>query len=262
MEPKHMVDLTQYVLHRPEVLADLQRGDRKINELMRGSAINLPPAFSPGRGGGEAHYVYRLIEGWACRFRLLDDGRKQLLMVFLPGDLLGISSMFVTASPDTLRTLSNVRAERIDSRVLHRSFKQDSDIAARCLWQIMEEERRLRCWVVGLGQGNAEERLALLLVEFRSRLARAGKIPSDCLSFKMPLTQVELADLLGITPVHVNRVLKSLRERGVVHTRGGEVQILDWEALFQCARSLMATYEHTNAERVRQLVQGEVGAPA
>jgi CRP/FNR family transcriptional regulator len=94
--------------------------------------------------------------------RLLADGRNQFILIFLPGDLFAIKSMFITRHPDAVMAISNVVAERMHFKTLHDVYVKDSDVASRCIWQVMEEERRLHRWVVGLGRGSAEERLALL----------------------------------------------------------------------------------------------------
>jgi CRP-like cAMP-binding protein len=187
-----------------------------------------------------------LVEGWACRSRALPDGRKQFILIFLPGDLFAVKSMFVTRHPDEVATLSKCVVERIDYRRLYDAYVQDSDIATRCIWQVMEEERRLHSWVTGLGRGSAEERLALLLVDFRGRLILSQTIPPDSLSYRMPLTQEQMADHLGITPVHVNRVLRAFREAGLVTVRDGEVRIEDLDKLTQRASALLDVHEQTS----------------
>jgi len=150
--------------------------------------------------------------------------------VFLPGDLFAVKSMFVMRHTDDVLILSDAQVERIHQRELHKALREDHDIADRCMWQVVEEERRLHSWVVGLGLGSSEERMALLLMDFHGRLARSGSIPVDSLRFQMPLTQVQLADHLGITAIHVNRVLKTFRESGIVTVRAGRVIITTWKS--------------------------------
>ena len=134
-----------------------------------------------------------VFPGWAARMRLLPDGRNQILLVFLPGDLFAVKRMFLTHQPDAIVAVSAVRTERIDHRKLHDACVADSDISMRCSWQIVEEERRLHSWVAGLGQGSAEERLALLLLDFRGRLILSGTIAARSLTYPMSLTQLQLA---------------------------------------------------------------------
>src|SRR3984893_2888170 len=124
------------------------------------------------------------------------DGRNQFILIFLPGDLFAVKSMFVKRHPDSVQAISGIVAERAHYKTFYEAYVKDSDIATRCIWQVMEEERRLHSWVTGLGQGSAEERLALLLVDFRGRLVLSGTIPKDSLTYPMPLTQSQLADHL------------------------------------------------------------------
>ena len=102
----------------------------------------------------------------------------------------------------------------------------------------------------GLGQGSAEERLALLLIDFRGRLMLSGAIAKNALTYQMPLTQAQLADHLGITAVHVNRILRSLRESGIVSVRDGEVVIQHHEELARRAYPLLDAYERQTPEYV------------
>ena len=115
----------------------------------------------------------------------------------MPGDLFGVKSLFVSRHPDSVLAISNAVLERVHYKILHEAYTQDSDVATRCTWQVMEEERRLHSWVVGLGRGSAEERLALLLMDLRGRLITAGESPPDALVYDMPLTQGELAGRRG-----------------------------------------------------------------
>jgi CRP/FNR family transcriptional regulator, anaerobic regulatory protein len=240
------VGAAKFALHRPEFLGALMRGEQKIASITQGSTFNLRAGATLIQGGTEHPYIYRLLSGWACRTRLLADGRNQFILIFLPGDLFAVKSLFVSRHPDSVRTISDSVLERVHYKVLHEAYAGDSDIATRCTWQVMEEERRLHSWVVGLGRGSTEERLALLLMDFRGRLITAGESASDTLVYDMPLTQEELADHLGITPVHVNRVLKEFRDSGVVTVRDGHVTITNLPVLAQRAAPLLDVYERND----------------
>jgi CRP/FNR family transcriptional regulator len=256
-----MMNSSKFALHRPEFLDALVRGEDKIASVMRGSAFKLSAGATLIEGGTEHTFVYRLVSGWVCRTRLLADGRNQFILIFLPGDLFGVKSMFVKRHPDSVQAISNVVAERVHYRTLYDAYVRDSDISTRCTWQVMEEERRLHSWVVGLGQGSAEERLALLLMDFRGRLISAGAIHVSSLVYEMPLTQGQLADHLGITAVHVNRVLKEFRDSGVVTVRDGQVSISDLDSLAQRAAPLLDVYERTDVAYVGRPPSGPSGDP-
>jgi CRP/FNR family transcriptional regulator, anaerobic regulatory protein len=238
-----MSNSARFALHRPEFVRPLERGEAKISALLKGSAFVLEAGRTLIEADTEHQFVYRLLDGWAARTRGLEDGRSQCILVFLPGDLFAVKGMFVTRHTDTVQALSKIVAERIDRRDLYQAYARDSDVAARCTWQILEEESRLHSWIVGLGQGTAEERLAMLLLEFQGRLVVSDTSAGALQSYLMPLTQGQLADHLGITAVHVNRVLKSFREGGMVTVRAGRVSITDPAALARRAAPLLNGYE-------------------
>ena len=225
-------------LHRPELTASLALGDVAFDAL-----ISDPPrVFRAGTaivGQGERHdYVYRLRTGWVARVRALTDGRAQYLLVFLPGDIFGVKSMFVLHQPDAVVALSDVTVERVEQHRLKAAFDADEDLATRCTWQIVEEERRLHNWVVSLGQGSAEERIAYVIQEFSLRLAGSDPGGEGMREFAMPLTQEQLGNVLGLTPVHVNRVLRRLRQDEIVSVRNRMVRIINPEALERISRPL------------------------
>lgn len=251
-----MTDSARFALHRPEFLDALVRGEEKIASLMKGAEFRLAAGRTLIEAETEHAFVYRLRQGWAGRTRLLPDGRSQFILVFLPGDLFAVKSMFVTCHPDAIVAMSDIVAERIDYRVLHELYVKDGDVASRCIWQVMEEERRLHSWVTSLGQGSAEERLAMLLIDFRGRLIFSGAIPAGAPSFHMPLTQSQLADHLGITAVHVNRVLKGFRQAGIVTVKDGQVLINDLEGLVRLASALLDPHERTTAAYVGAVSAG------
>jgi CRP/FNR family transcriptional regulator len=241
-----MSDSARFALHRPEFLGALVRGEDKIAALAKESTITIPARATLVEANTDHQFVYRLLKGWAGRTRSLPDGRNQFILIYLPGDLFAVKSMFLTRHTDAVVAITELYAERIDYRKLHNAYVADSDIAMRCIWQVVEEERRLHSWVVGLGQGSAEERVALLLTDFRGRLILSKTIASGSLSYNMPLTQVQLADHLGITAVHVSRVLKDFRGRGMVTVRDGRVKIANLAMLAQCASPLLDAYERVN----------------
>jgi CRP/FNR family transcriptional regulator len=236
----------RYALHRPELLPALQRGEQKILAMTSGDRRTLPAGRMLVDADGEHPFVYRLISGWTGRVRTLPDGRSQYILTFLPGDLFAVKSMFVNRHPDSIETLSDTVVEQIDHRTLREAFETDHDVAMRITWQVVEEERRLHSWVVGLGRGSAEERLALLITELHGRLVVAGTIPSDAMEFDLPMTQSQLGDHLGLSSVHINRVLKSIRDSGIATLRGGRMVIHDLEALGRLADPLRDFYERTN----------------
>lgn len=116
----------------------------------------------------------------------------------------------------------------------------------RCAWQIVEEERRLLSWIVSLGRGGAEERLAMLIAELRGRLVVSGTIARDAREFHLPMTQSQLGDCLGLSAVHIHRVLKAIRDNEIATLRNQRVVIHDLDAPGRVADPLRDFYARTN----------------
>ena len=242
-----MADSARYASHRPEILENLERGETKIRDLAAQNVRSLKAGSILIQAGSDHQQVYRLRSGWAGRVRPIEDGRNAFILIFLPGDIFAVKSMFVDRHPDEVRALSDIEVEQIDQRVLRERFS-DPDIALRCAWQIEEEERRLHSWVVSLARGSADERLALMLVDFRGRMARDKSEARNLSEFPVPMTQEEIGDFAGISPVHVNRVLKSFREQGILTLRGGKCRVHNPDALARIAHPLLDPHDREEAE--------------
>jgi CRP-like cAMP-binding protein len=242
MHPDHLS------IVRPELQGSLQRGDEKLKALLKESGRSAPAGHVLVRAGSEHEYVYRLRSGWACRNRVISDGREQIILIFVPGDVFAVKSLFLTRHPDSVQLLSAAVVERVHQEQLRVAFAEDADIANRCLWQVVEEERRLHSWVFGLGQGSAEERLAMLVLDLRGRLVLGSSIAPDAQSFEFPLTQVQMSEYLGITPVHANRIVKAFREREIVVFQNGRAVIQDFVELRRIAEPLMDVFERSVPE--------------
>jgi CRP/FNR family transcriptional regulator, anaerobic regulatory protein len=235
----------RFPLHRPELRDLLIRGEATIREAMA-----PPTRFREGdvlvSTGEDSTTVYLLEQGWVARTRLIEDGRRQIIVVFLPGDLIGIKSMLLERQPDTIECLTDVYARTINHKRLLELIAQEHAASMRIMFQFGEDERRLHNWVAALGRGSASERIATLLLDLRGRLHQAGLAQGA--GFQMPMTQQEIADHLGLTLVHVNRVLRRLREAGIVSLQGGVVTVQEMARLSQLAAPLQDIYERSTPE--------------
>lgn len=238
-----MADSSAFALHRPDLSAALRSGDEKIRQIGARNVRRVAGGTVLINADEPHDFVYRMRSGWAARVRTLEDGRSQYILVFLPGDLFAVKSMFITEHPDAVQVLCDSTIEQIDYRELKKAYDRDPEIALRCTWQIVEEERRLHTWIVGLGRGSAEERIALFFLEFRARLVLSGTLPPQAASYELPMTQEQIADHIGLSTVHVNRTLRHLRERRIASLRGKTVSLLDEAELRAIARPLMDTFE-------------------
>ena len=235
----------RYPLHRPELRDLLIRGDATLRQAMR-----QPSLHREGKAlvstGVESSTVYLLESGWVARTRKTEDDRRQIMMVFLPGDLMGLKSMLLERQPDTIECLTDARVRTIDYKRLLELVAHDHAVSVRVMFQLAEDERRLHNWVTALGRGHADERIATLLLDLRGRLHQAGMANGG--GFQLRMTQQEIADHLGLTLVHVNRVLRRLREAGIVTVQHGVVSVGEVERLSQLAAPLQDIYERETPE--------------
>lgn len=208
----------------------------QVQDLLRRGKADLFAAMSPipqvlQRGDvllemDEAHkFVYAVESGWLCRARTIPDGRRQIIVIFLPGEICGIKTIFMRRQPDAIEALTQASVRRIHYKDVTALSKEKFAVAMLLAWQLAQDERHLHNWNVRLGRANAEERLAALLIEMRNRLTASG-INSAAVAYGFPLTQQQFADHVGLTTVHVNRILRRFRELDSVAIRNNEVVFL------------------------------------
>lgn len=176
--------------------------------------------------GDKPSGVLFLREGWAYRYRLLGDGRRHIINFLIPGDL--IAPLFSTVN-HFVGALTDVVVCRTGACDIAELAETHEALAAALQNVVASEFEMLLERTVSLGRRDAKERMANLLVELYERTRRAGLAGEQ--SFEFPATQEMLADALGLSVVHVNRTLRSLREAGIVTVWSGRVTISDFESL-------------------------------
>ena len=174
-----------------------------------------------------------LIDGFVSRQRELADGRRQILAIHVPGDFVDLHGLLLARLDHDVVALSASRIACAAHARLRQITVELPDLA-RKLWFVTAVDAALhRQWIANLSRP-AVERVAHLFCELRCRLAVVGRVRDDC--FALPLTQADIADAIALTPVHVNRTLRYLREQGLVNFRSGRVTIGDWAGLARVAR--------------------------
>lgn len=170
-----------------------------------------------------------IVEGWAARVRLFGDGRRQILSFVLPGDIIGLAGRPGARAPSPVVALTQLVLARLP--LLRGVFGRDENdpLAQTAHAVLRKEEAYLIQQIVRLGRQSAYERMAHLLLEFQHRLARADPVERD--GFHLPLSQEILADAVGLSVVHTNRILQQLRRDNLIETRGSWVRLCDPHAL-------------------------------
>lgn len=174
--------------------------------------------------GARLKHAAFLVEGWGIRYRMLRDGRRQILNFLLPGDMFDLCAFLLSKSDHAIATITPATVAQVDPRQFADLFQTYPRLAAAMWKSGLQEEAMLRERLVSLGRRTAEERIAHLLYELwvRFHLSR----PDIGRSFDAPITQVELADAVGLTPIHVNRTLQRLRAKGLIERTRRTITIM------------------------------------
>lgn len=200
-------------------------------------SIALPPRpiaanKDLSRQGELAGHVEILIEGWACRYKTTREGHRQIVALLIPGDVANLDSFLFTRPDYAVRTLTAAKTISVSRDRVSTLAEQHSGIAKTLAWLAMRENAILSQWALCLGRLSARQRLAHLLCEVSVRLGNADEAESR---FELPLTQEQIADMLGLTAVHVNRMVQQLRAESLIETKGRVMTITDMNALRRIA---------------------------
>jgi CRP-like cAMP-binding protein len=186
------------------------------------------------REGDRASQCCLLADGFCARSKTTRDGRQQILAIHIPGDIPDLQTVHLNVMDHDLFTLTECRLGFIahdDLKGLYRDQPRLADIFWR---DTLIEAAMFREWILNVGQRSAPNRLAHVVVELRERLKLVGRV--DGASFEMPLRQEQISEALGITAVHVSRVIKQLRKDGVLDFHRGRVTVLDDQKLEELAQ--------------------------
>src|ERR1700690_590096 len=173
--------------------------------------------------------VKLLLEGFACRYKVLEDGRRQIVAYFVPGDLCDLRVFILKRMDHSIGAIVGSKVATISPENILRLTEHYPTLTRALWWSTLVEEAVAREWIVNVGQRNALERMAHLFCELLYRFRAVGL--NQGLSCTLPLTQVELAETLGLSAVHVNRTLQELRRQKLITLDGGTLTIQNLRAL-------------------------------
>ncbi|KQM21084.1 Crp/Fnr family transcriptional regulator [Novosphingobium sp. Leaf2] len=181
----------------------------------------------------EQGYSTLLLEGIMCRYKDLRDGQRQVTELHVSGDFVDLHSFTLKYLDHDVMTLSPCRVARVPHENLRRITEQLPNLT-RLYWFSTNLDAAIhREWEVSLGRRTGRARVAMLLCELQARLKIVGL--ADDTGYELSLTQTEISECVGLTNVHVNRVLRELRQSGIVDLRGGRVAITNLAALRDAA---------------------------
>lgn len=177
------------------------------------------------REGDRPDPVFVMLEGWACQYKILPDGGRQIMAFMLPGDFCDIHIAVLEAMDHSVVTLTKAKVAFLPKVQMEALVEVRPTITRAFWWSQLVDQGVLRAWIVSMGRRTSLERIAHLMCELYIRMRNIGLATDD--RCEMPLTQVVLADAVGLTPVHVNRILRQLRLGKVMELQAGSLTILD-----------------------------------
>ncbi len=193
--------------------------------------------FEAGRDlvhqGQSEQAAYILAAGWVVSYKIQPDGSRQIVDFQIPGDFLGLRSVLLHTSDHGIEPIVEIEAAEVLVSDLLQAFAETPRLATAILWAVSRDEAMVVEHLVGLGRRYADARMAHFLLELGVRLSLVGMGSKK--GYACPLTQYHLADALGLSAIHVNRVLRKLREDELVTFRDGFVTFNNYEGLVKLA---------------------------
>jgi CRP-like cAMP-binding protein len=176
---------------------------------------------------------YLLVDGYACRYKFTATGGRQIVSFHMAGDILDIQHVLFDRADHSVKTISEAALAVFPMAALRNLIADHPDVG-RALWRdCLVEASIFREWVLNVGRRNAKVRIAHMLCEFAARMEAAGLgSPAD---FTLPMTQEDIGDATGLTPVHVNRMLRELTEEGSITRDARRIRIADWPRMKRTA---------------------------
>ena len=186
-----------------------------------------PAAYIVREGEPPKSHCAFIQSGLAFRQKITAHGARQIVALQLPGDLIDLQNLFLNISDHNVQALTEIKVSNIEREAL-RALAAAYPNISKALWvDALVESSIYREWVMNVGRRDARSRIAHVLCEFALRMHSAGM--GDGNGFELPLTQEQLADTVGLTPVHVNRTLRALEADGVVQRDKRFIKFSDWD---------------------------------
>jgi CRP-like cAMP-binding protein len=174
----------------------------------------------------DIHYLH---SGVCIGYDLLADGRRQIISIYLAGDLINCDAIVRPYAGQNVAAISDAMVATIDPREAGGTVSIDDALRELITQDTIRRKSMLEVWVCALGRKSAIERMAMFFCELHSRMRMSGQMEDGACS--IPLNQIDLADILGLSVVHVNRVLRTMRETRLATFDAGRLDVLDFERL-------------------------------
>jgi CRP-like cAMP-binding protein len=207
----------------------LPAGDREAILALPHSVSSLHAGAYIVREGEKPGRCWALLEGFAYRHKIVFGGARQIVGIHLPGDLLDLHNSILDVADENVQALTSATIASIPVEALKALMESRPAVAGAILAKTLVDASIFREWMANIGRRDSRARMAHLLCELAVRQQAAGI--AEPLTYELPMTQEQLADTLGLTPVHVNRTLKALEAENLIRRRRRLLTIEDWPGL-------------------------------
>lgn len=197
------------------------------------------------REGEEPRFVLVAVDGWACRYKHLEDGRRQVTSLFVPGDVFDLNAYVLRETDHFIGALTPLTVAQVSREAFEEATLAHPRLMQALWWESLVAAAVQREWSVNLGSRTAYERISHLMCEVFLRLRACGRTRGNACEF--PLTQTAIADITGLSTVHVSRTFQVVREERIVEVRNRQLLVNDLDALM-AASLFNPNYLHLGRE--------------
>lgn len=191
--------------------------------------------------GERPTHACMVLEGMVFRSKIAATGRRQIMSFHVPGDMVDLHTILFKVADHTIETVRSAAIVLVPHDAILKTIEEHPALGRAFWFDTLLDASIQREAMLNIGRRDAKSRTAHLFCELAVRLKRVGLVNGN--SFDLPLTQTDLADALGVTPIHTNRVLARFRAQGLIELNGRSITIPDWKAL-AATGEFDATYLH------------------
>lgn len=218
------------LIRRLSASAELRPEDVEALSQIRMTRRNLKHGEDLVRVGDRPSVSALVIEGMLCRYHVIKGGARQIMSFHIEGDVPDLQSLFINWMDHNVGAIGPAAVALMPHEDLARALGQSPHLSAILWRETLIDAAIFRQWISNIGGRNALSATAHLLCELVVR-AKSVNLLEPGGSYRLPLTQQDMGDALGLSLVHVNRTLKKLRELGLAHWEVGRLSVLDWDGL-------------------------------
>lgn len=229
----HYTPCEQCPLRKRPTLREFTADELAFIKTFKVDELRVDPGASFLREGATADHLYTVLSGWAFRYKMLDDGRRQILNYALPADMVGLQGALMQEMEHSVEALTPLVLCVFPRAKLWDLYSKFPSLAFDITWLAAREEQLVDENLVNLGRRSALERTAYLLLHLYVRADEAGLVKNGTIQF--PFTQQHLADTLGMSLVHTNKTLKRLMASKAIRWKDRVFEMVDRTALAQIA---------------------------